>query len=211
LSRTRVKICGITSVEDAIQAVEAGADAIGLVFYPSSPRAVSVEQAASIVQSLPAFVASVALFVDAAPEVVQNVIDVVKPDLLQFHGDESPEYCQGFACNYIKAVRVKSDTNLIQYTEHYALAKGLLLDTYTKGVPGGTGQVFDWHLIPKDLPLPVILAGGLNADNISTAIKLVNPFGVDVSGGVERTKGVKDPGKINKFVQQVNQSCVFHD
>lgn len=204
--RTRVKICGITNVEDALTAVAAGADAIGLVFYASSPRAVSIEQAANIVRQLPAFVTTVALFVNASADYVQSVISQVEINLLQFHGDESPAYCASFNCRYIKAIRVKQDTNLIQYANDFANASGLLLDAFVEGVPGGTGQVFDWQLMPQNLPLPVILAGGLNADNIKQAIADVNPYAVDVSGGVEAMKGIKDASKIGAFMQLVNQS-----
>lgn len=208
MSRTRVKICGITNVNDAVTAVESGADAIGLVFYAPSPRAVAIDQAAEIVSAIPAFVSTVALFVNANAELVDNVLNLVRPSLLQFHGDESPTECASYHQDFIKAIRVNDDTNLIQYAEDYKSAKGLLLDTYTKGVPGGTGQSFDWTLIPEDLPMPVILAGGLNASNVGAAISQVNPYAVDVSGGVEHSKGIKDTAKIKAFIQQVNQVSV---
>lgn len=203
--KTKIKICGIRSVDDALAAVGYGADAIGLVFYEPSPRAVTLNQASDIVKALPPFVTSVALFVNADATLVQTVIDQVKPSLLQFHGDETPEYCAAFNHAFIKAVRVKPETNLLQYAELYANAKGLLLDAYTKGVPGGTGRTFDWELIPKQLPLPVILAGGLNSGNVADAITQVKPYAVDVSGGVESAKGIKDAHKVQAFIEQVHQ------
>lgn len=209
MSRTRIKICGITNVDDALAVVDSGADAIGLVFYDPSPRSVTVEQAAKIVSAIPAFVTTVALFVNAKSRLINQVIDVVRPDLLQFHGDESAAECASYKHDFIKAIRVNDDTNLIQCAKEFNSAKGLLLDTYTKGVPGGTGLSFDWSLIPDNLPMPIILAGGLDADNVSEAIHQVKPFAVDVSGGVEQTKGVKDTTKIKVFVKQVNQASAF--
>lgn len=201
--RVRAKICGITRVADAMLAVENGADAIGLVFYAPSPRNVSVEQAALIADQIPAFVSVVGLFVNAEARFVHEVLTQVKLDLLQFHGDETPEYCAQFKLPFIKAIRVKSDTNLVQCAKDFSMAKALLLDTYTEGVAGGTGHVFDWNLIPKSLAKPVILAGGLNADNVAQAIAQVQPYAVDVSGGVEAAKGIKDASKISAFMQQV--------
>ena len=201
--RVRVKICGITRVEDALTAIEQGADAIGLVFYEQSPRNVSIKQAIEIANNIPAFVSVVGLFVNAEPSFINEVISHVKLDLLQFHGDETPEQCAQYRLPFIKAVRVKSDSNLVQYARDFAAAKGLLLDTYTEGVPGGTGHVFDWNLIPKQLTKPVILAGGLNADNVAEAISRVRPYAVDISGGVEVSKGIKDSAKIAAFIRQV--------
>ncbi|ACT47888.1 phosphoribosylanthranilate isomerase [Methylotenera mobilis] len=201
--RVRVKICGITRVEDALSAVEQGADAIGLVFYAPSPRAVSIEQAAAIAQQIPAFVSVVGLFVNAEESFVKEVTSRVALDLLQFHGDETPEQCARYGLPFIKAVRVKSDTNLVQCAKDYAASRALLLDTYTEGVAGGTGHVFDWGLIPPGLDKPVILAGGLTADNVAAAIRQVMPYAVDVSGGVEASKGIKDAAKIAAFMQQV--------
>lgn len=208
MSRTRVKICGITNTTDALTAVEEGADAIGLVFYEPSPRAVTIDQAVEIASVIPAFVSTVALFVNASKQLVDQVVSSVRPSLLQFHGDESAAECASYQQDFIKAIRVNSDANLIQYAEDYKSAKGLLLDTYTKGVPGGTGQCFDWALIPDSLPMPIILAGGLDASNVGQAIKQVKPFAVDVSGGVERSKGLKDARKINAFIQQAIQASV---
>ncbi len=205
--RTRVKICGITRVEDALTAVALGADAIGLVFYAPSPRNVSINQAIEIVSQIPAFVTVVGLFVNAETSYIQEIISKVKLNLLQFHGDESPEECMQYGMPFIKAIRVQTDTNLVQCAEAFSPAKALLLDTYTEGVAGGTGHVFDWNLIPATFRqtqgIRVILAGGLNADNVAQAIKQVQPYAVDVSGGVEVAKGIKDTTKIAAFMQQV--------
>lgn len=201
--RTRAKICGITRVEDALAAVSAGADAIGLVFYAKSPRHVNIEQAERIVASLPPFVDAVGLFVNADAEEVVAVQRHVRLDLLQFHGDETSAYCAAFSTPYIKALRVRPEVNLLQYASDFASAKALLLDAYQEGVAGGTGQTFDWNLIPKDLHKPVILAGGLTPDNVKEAIRQVSPYAVDVSGGVEREKGIKDAAKIAAFMRGV--------
>jgi len=190
-------------VEDALTAVAQGADAIGLVFYAPSPRAVSIEQAATIAKQMPAFVSVVGLFVNAEERFVKEVTSRVQLDLLQFHGDETPEQCAQYGLPFIKAVRVKLDTNLVQYAKDYSASRALLLDTYTEGVAGGTGHVFDWGLIPPDLNKPVVLAGGLTVENVALAIKQVKPYAVDVSGGVEASKGIKDAAKIAAFMQQV--------
>ncbi len=206
--RTRVKICGITRAQDALQAVKQGADAIGLVFYPKSPRNVSAAQAAEIVSQIPAFVTVVGLFVDAEPAFIQEVISSVKLDLLQFHGDETPSACRQYSRPYMKAIRVKNGTNLVQYAADYADARALLLDAFAEGVPGGTGLVFDWSLIPQNLPLPIVLAGGLNAENVGVAIEQVRPYAVDVSGGVEASKGIKDAAKIAAFMRGVSNATI---
>jgi phosphoribosylanthranilate isomerase len=206
--RIRVKVCGITRVEDALAAVKHGSDAIGLVFYAKSPRHVPVQRAAEIVAALPPFVCTVGLFVDAPEAEVRAVLNAVRLDVLQFHGNESPVYCEQFGVPYIKAVRVRPGTNLVQYATDYAEAKALLLDAYTEGVPGGTGQVFDWGLIPSNLSMPVILAGGLNPANVADAIRRVRPYAVDVSGGVEREKGIKDADKIAAFMRGVGNAEV---
>ena len=209
--RVRVKVCGITRLEDALAVVRHGADAIGLVFYGPSARNVSISQAAEIANHIPAFVSVVGLFVNAEADFVQQVLSEVKLDLLQFHGDETPSYCAQFQRPYIKAIRVKPDTNLLQCAEDFSSAKGLLLDTYAEGVAGGTGHVFDWSLIPQQLMNmqlgllpPVILAGGLTSANVAQAIAQVKPYAVDVSGGVESAKGIKDVAKMAAFMQQVN-------
>ena len=206
--RTRVKICGITRAEDALEAVRQGADAIGLVFYTNSPRNVMLAQAAEIVSKVPAFVTVVGLFVDAEPAFIHEVLSSVKLDLLQFHGDETPSACRQYSRPYMKAIRVKNGTNLVQYATDYADAKALLLDAFADGVPGGTGLVFDWSLIPQNLPLPVVLAGGLNAENVGLAIEQVRPYAVDVSGGVEASKGIKDVAKIAAFMRGVSNATI---
>lgn len=206
--RTRVKICGITRVEDAQAAVEAGCDAIGLVFYAPSPRFVSMEQAAEIVAAIPPFVSTVGLFVNAEPIYIKQVLQQVKLDLLQFHGDESAHACQQFGVPYMKAIRVQSNTNLLQYAKEFEQAKALLLDTFIEGVPGGTGQQFDWNIIPKTLPIPIVLAGGLTPENVGAAIEQVNPYAVDVSGGVEIKKGIKDVAKIAAFMRGVSHASL---
>ena len=206
--RTRVKICGITRAEDALEAVRQGADAIGLVFYTHSPRNVTLAQAAEIVSKVPAFVTVVGLFVDAEPAFIQEVLSSVKLDLLQFHGDETPTACRQYSRPYMKAIRVKNGTNLVQYASDYADAKALLLDAFAEGVPGGTGLVFDWSLIPQSLSFPVVLAGGLNAENVGLAIEQVRPYAVDVSGGVEASKGIKDAAKIAAFMRGVSNATI---
>ncbi len=205
-NRTRVKICGITRVEDALAAVNAGADAIGLVFYQPSPRFVTVEQAQHIVAAIPPFVSVVALFVNALPAEIKTVLAQVRIDIVQFHGDETPSDCEQIKLPYYKAIRIKADTNLLQYEVEFESAKALLLDTYTEAAFGGTGQVFDWGLIPQNLTKPVILAGGLTAENVALGIKQVRPYAVDVSGGVEQSKGIKDVAKIAAFMHAVEES-----
>jgi len=206
--RTRVKICGITREEDAKAAVAAGCDAIGLVFYRPSPRYVSPQKAAQIVASLPPFISVVGLFVDAEPDEILQVMEQVRLDLLQFHGNESPEACERFDMPYMKAIRVKPDTNLLQYAEQFKHAQALLLDAFIEGVPGGTGQVFDWNIIPKTFPLPVVLAGGLCPENVVQAVRQVQPYAVDVSGGVELNKGIKDAAKIAAFMRGVSDASL---
>ena len=203
--RTRVKICGITRPEDALAAVKHGADAIGLVFYAPSPRNVSIERAAEIVATLPPYVSAVGLFVNAMPIEIESVLRRVRLDCLQFHGDETPAECAQINMPYYKAVRVKTDTNLLQYEADYHEAKALLLDAYSEKAFGGTGQLFDWQLIPKNLALPVVLAGGLTVENVASAIMQVKPYAVDVSGGVEMSKGIKDGTKIASFMREVDQ------
>ena len=205
-NRTRVKICGITNVKDALSAVDAGADAIGLVFYVPSPRYVTIEQAQQIVAAMPPFVSVVALFVNALPVEINTVLAQVRIDIVQFHGDETPADCEQIKLPYYKAIRVKTDTNLLQCEAEFSSAKALLLDTYSDASFGGTGQVFDWGLIPKNLTIPIILAGGLTAGNVALGIKYVRPYAVDVSGGVEQSKGLKDTAKIVAFMHAVEES-----
>lgn len=204
--RTRVKICGITRPEDALVAVDQGADAIGLVFYPPSPRAVTLEQADSIVRVVPPFVTVVGLFVDAGHDAVAEVLTRTRIDLLQFHGNETPEACSGHGRPYMKAVRMRDDVDLNLLRERYSEAAGLLLDTYQKGKPGGTGEAFNWEMIPADMRSEIVLAGGLAPENIESAIRQVRPYAVDVSGGVEREKGIKDESKIAAFMRGVERA-----
>ncbi|UTW05244.1 phosphoribosylanthranilate isomerase [Amphritea atlantica] len=201
--RTRVKICGITRLEDALAAVEAGADALGFVFYPPSPRYVDPAVAEVIIRQLPPFVTSVALFVNESAEQVCAILDQTGIDLLQFHGDESPEYCAQFSRPYFKALRMSPDIDVAAETERFALSRAILLDAYRPGVPGGTGEAFDWERIPSDLDKPLILAGGLDQNNVAKAISRVKPYAVDVSGGVEAAKGIKDSSKLISFMNEV--------
>jgi phosphoribosylanthranilate isomerase len=200
--RTRVKICGITRQQDADFAAESGADAIGLVFYPPSPRAISFAQANTITANLAPFVSKVALFVDPEADLVSRCLDELSVDILQFHGDESPDFCQQFEVPYLKAVRMRDDINLQQVAEDYSTASALLLDTYQPGLPGGTGKTFDWSMIQR-VNKPIILAGGLHASNVLQAIHQVQPYAVDVSGGVESDKGIKSHEKISTFMREV--------
>lgn len=201
----RIKICGITRVEDALAAAEAGADAIGLVFYAPSPRAVDAQQAAAIVRALPPFVTSVGLFVNATEAEVRGVLAEVPLDLLQFHGDEPEEFCLRFARPYLKAIRMRDDLDLQAQVAGWPSASGILLDSYTPGVPGGTGETFDWQRIPQQRDWPLVLAGGLRVDNVQTAIAECRPWAVDVSGGVEQAKGIKDVEKIKAFIREVRR------
>src|SRR5690554_4034234 len=202
--RTRVKICGITRPEDALAAARAGADAIGLVFYPPSPRAVTRERAREIVQVLPPFVSVVGLFVNAQPAEVRAALAALPIDLLQFHGDEAPEECRIYGRPYIKAVAMAPGVDLQAAARRYVDAAGLLLDTHREGVRGGTGEAFDWSRIPPELDKPVILAGGLTPENVAEAVRRVRPYAVDVSSGVEASKGIKDAARIEAFVRGVN-------
>lgn len=201
MTAVRVKICGITRVEDALAAAAAGADAIGLVFYAKSPRAVDIEQAREILAALPPFVTSVGLFVDAERSELERILASVPLDLLQFHGDESVQQCEAFGRPYIKALRVKAGDDIAAQVACYHSAQGILLDAYVEGVPGGTGEAFDWSLIPQALSKPLILAGGLRPDNVAEAVSRVRPYAVDVSGGVEASKGVKDVEKVGAFIR----------
>ncbi|MEN9455663.1 MAG: hypothetical protein RL210_1182 [Pseudomonadota bacterium] len=206
--RTRIKICGFTRADQLLQATQLGVDAVGLVFYPPSPRNVSIEQAHVLCRAIPPFVTVVGLFVDAPAEQVREVLRQVPLTLLQFHGDETPAYCQQFGWPYIKAVRVKPGLDLLQYATDFVSARGLLLDAYVAGVPGGTGERFDWTLIPADLPLPVVLSGGLDPETVTEAINSVHPWAVDVSSGVEQGKGNKDLAKMAAFIDGVRNADV---
>ncbi len=206
MSVVRSKICGITRIEDALLAVAAGANALGFVFYSKSPRAVSIEQARGIIAVLPPFVTTVGLFVDADRRELNALLDLLPLDLLQFHGDETPADCAGYQRPYIKALRIKSGDDIAQLAAPYEDAAGILLDTFVPGIPGGTGAAFDWSLVPHNFSKPVILAGGLTPQNVFAAIEQVRPYAVDVSGGVEASKGIKDAGKVEAFLREVRRA-----
>lgn len=196
----RVKICGITSVDDARSAVAAGADAIGLVFYGPSPRAVSIDQARAIAASVGPFVTVVGLFVDADQSYIHDVLANVSLHVLQFHGSESREFCDQFQRPYMKAIRMRPELNVALEIDKYLSASAILLDAYRPGVPGGTGETFDWARVPKQSVRPIVLAGGLTPENIASAIQSTQVYGVDVSGGVESAPGQKDPRKVAQFI-----------
>ena len=203
--RTRVKICGFTRVDEAVYAAHLGVDAIGLVFYPSSPRHVEIDQAQRIVKALPAFTSVVALFVDEQEARIREVLAQVAIDCIQFHGDEPAEACRIYGKRYIKAVRMQDGINIPALALDYHDAAGLLLDAYHPDAKGGTGSQFDWDLIPKQRTLSIILAGGLDADNAKQAVQTVRPYALDVSSGVEASKGIKDALKMAAFIKQVNE------
>lgn len=206
MQRTKVKICGITRVEDAAAAADAGTDAIGLVFYEDSPRHVSIDLARAITDCLPPFVSKVGLFVDADEDQVRTVLDNVNLDLLQFHGNEPAEVCRCYGLPYIKAVKMVEDLDYMAEERKYPDAAALLLDSHVEGMAGGSGVVFDWSLVPGARNKPVILAGGLNPDNVGKAVSQVQPYAVDVSGGVESGKGIKDRFLINEFINAVRDA-----
>jgi len=203
--RTRVKICGFTKVSDAVSAANLGVDAIGLVFYPPSPRYVSIEKAVDIVKALPAFVTVVALFVDETEAQIREVLNNVAIDCIQFHGDEAVEQCRLYNKPYMKAIRMKPELDVMALAKEYCDASALLLDAYHPGIKGGSGSKFDWDLIPNDCSLPVILAGGLQVDNAKQAVQSVKPYALDVSSGVESSKGIKDVAKMAAFIQAINE------
>ena len=209
--RTRVKICGFTRVEEAVAAAQMGVDAIGLVFYPASPRSIEIKKAVEIVSALPAFVSVVALFVDQQEAQIREVLQNVPVDCLQFHGDEPAEACSGYGKRYIKAIRMQPDTDILALSIEYRDADGLLLDAYHPGVKGGTGRQFDWAQVPKSCTLPIVLAGGLDAMNVRQAVDQVRPYAVDVSSGVEVEKGLKDIAKMATFVNEVNKADNYYD
>lgn len=202
---TRIKICGITREQDLHAVANSGADAIGLVFYEKSPRHVSVQHAARLMRVVPPFVTVVGLFVNPTADYVRQVIATISLDVLQFHGEESPAFCEQFGKPYLKAIRVKAGVDLVECAARYARAQGLLLDAFVEGTQGGTGESFDWTLIPQNLSLPVILSGGLHAGNVAEAVKQVRPYAVDVSSGVEVSKGIKDAAKVAAFIKEVKQ------
>ena len=200
---TRIKICGLTREQDIHAVASHGADALGLVFYEKSPRHVSVPQAAGLARAVPPFLTVVGLFVNPTVDYVREVLAKVPLDALQFHGEEAPEFCASFGKPYLKAIRVKAGVDLVECAARYVGAQGLLLDAYVEGTQGGTGESFDWALIPHNLPLPVILSGGLHAGNVAQAVAQVQPYAVDVSSGVEASKGIKDAAKVAAFIKEV--------
>jgi len=204
VSRTRIKICGITRRRDAQDAIAAGADALGLVFYADSPRAVTIAEASSIIAELPPLVSLVGLFVDADAAFVEEACRELPLTMLQFHGNEKQEYCAGFGLPWMKAVRVGPDTDVPAAIADYPKANAVLLDTWRAGVAGGTGERFDWNQVPTDAAQALVLAGGLNPLNVAEAISMTRPYAVDVSGGVESAPGVKDADKIQAFVAAVS-------
>lgn len=203
--RTRIKFCGITRAEDAAVAVSLGVDALGFVFHAPSPRHIEPAAAREIIKGLPAFVSAVGLFVDTPLTSVREIVDQTGLTLVQFHGEESAEYCAAYGGAYLKAVRVRDEHTVGEAASRYPGAAGLLLDTYHPLLAGGTGQQFDWRLVPRRCDRPLILAGGLDSTNVGRAIHEVSPFAVDVSGGIEQAKGVKDPAKMRAFVAEVNR------
>lgn len=207
---TAVKICGITRTADALEAARHGAHAIGLVFYKPSPRYIAPDAAAAIVRALPPFVTPVGLFVNADDGEVRDITARAGIQLIQFHGSETPEFCASFGLPWMKAVRVRPGVDLLQYARDFHGARALLLDAYQEGLHGGTGATFDWALIPPSLPLPIVLSGGLNPDNVAEAVKAVRPWAVDVSSGVEASKGIKDARKIAAFISGVRHVDTNH-
>lgn len=208
MTRTRIKICGITGVDDALAAAYAGADAIGMIFFEGSPRFISLEAARDIRAALPPFVSTVALFVNATAQRVNEVCAAVNPGLLQFHGDEDATSCEQYRRPYLKAIRVKSEmraTDLLQFKHEFGSAKALLLDTFNATQYGGTGEHFDWQVIPDSLRPSIVLAGGLLPDTVANAVATVRPWAVDVSSGVEQSKGIKDHAKIAAFIEAVRE------
>ena len=203
--RTRVKICGFTRIEDAVYAAHNGVDAIGLVFYPFSPRHVEIEQAIRIVNALPAFTSVVALFVDEQEAKIREVLAQVPIDCIQFHGDETAEACRIYGKRYIKAISMREGIDIPALAHYYHDAAGLLLDAFHPDAKGGTGSQFNWSLIPNQLDLPIILAGGLDETNAKLAVQTVRPYALDVSSGVEARKGIKDSHKMAAFIKQVNE------
>lgn len=204
-NKTRVKFCGITRLEDALKAVSLGVDALGFVFYEKSPRNITPAKAKEIIRKLPPFVSRVGLFVNADPEEIAAVVGDVALDTVQYHGAESPAECAKLNQPYIKAVRMAPGVDLTQQAKAYAGASALLIDTFEPGLMGGTGDIFDWALVPATLSKPIILAGGLKPLNVARAIKTVRPYGIDVSTGIEREKGIKDSEKMNQFMHEVTQ------
>ena len=203
--RTRIKICGLREKEDAKLAADSGADAIGFVFYRDSVRYIAPEAANTIAKTLPPFVQAVGLFVDEPAESIRAILSKVHLDMLQFQGDEPPDFCDQFGKPWVRAVRVEPGVDLLEYGRRFSRARALLLDAHVPGEKGGTGRTFDWSAVPRELPLPVVRSGGLNSENVGRAIRSVRPWGVDVSSGVERERGIKDPARIVEFIRSVRR------
>ncbi len=201
---TRIKICGITRPEDALAASEAGVHAIGLMFYAKSPRYVALEQARAIRQHVPPFVATVAVFMDAAEQDVANVVKEIRPDYLQFHGSENEAFCMAYGLPYLKTIPM-AGVDAMAYAAQYPNAAGFLLDSHAPGQAGGSGQVFDWGRVPNRFKTPLILAGGLKPENVELAVRQARPYAVDVSSGVESAPGIKDARLIKAFVEGVHR------
>ncbi|GLQ89005.1 phosphoribosylanthranilate isomerase [Dyella flagellata] len=203
---TRIKCCGMTRIEDALLAAELGADAIGVILTAHSKRQVSLRQARAIVEAMPPFVTTVALCMDDEANLVQEIIDIVRPSMLQFHGNESDEWCKQFGQPYLKAIAMGEGAAALYQLRDHPHAAGLLLDGHGLGEAGGSGKSFDWSLMPRDLRQPLILAGGLNASNVASAIRVARPWAVDVSSGIESAAGIKDPGKMREFIAAVRSA-----
>jgi phosphoribosylanthranilate isomerase len=203
---THVKICGITRVSDALSAADLGAHALGLNFCRDSPRYIELAQAREICNALPPHVLIVGVFVNSEASVVCETLRALPLSLLQFHGEEAPEFCTQFGLPYVKALRVRPGLDLLQYAARYAHARALLLDAFVAGRHGGTGHSFDWELIPRNMPLPIILSGGLNESNVKAAIQQLRPWAVDVASGVEQSTGIKDPARMAAFMREVQDA-----
>lgn len=206
--RTKIKICGITNSKNALDAVDLGVDALGFVFFGESPRYIEPKKARKIINLLPLFVLRVGLFVNASKEEVLSAISDSSVNVLQFHGDEDEQFCNQFNLPYIKATSFQDGVNLLEYCKLFTSSSAILIDTYSENMRGGTGKTFNWDLLPKELPLPLIVAGGLDSGNVSSLINSINPYGVDVSGGVESDKGVKDYTMMKNFVLGVHNATV---
>tara|TARA_B100000035_G_scaffold314796_1_gene332385 strand:+ start:43727 stop:44347 length:621 start_codon:yes stop_codon:yes gene_type:complete len=204
----KVKICGITNFTDAIHAAELGADALGFVFVKSSPRFIKPSDASKIIGKLPPFLSKVGLFVNPSIEEVRKVMDMCHFDFIQFHGDESPSFCEQFNLPYIKAISVESDLSLLEYEKNYVSASAFLLDSFSEDARGGTGKIFDWNLIPQNTSKPIIVAGGLNKDNLNDLFNKNKPYAVDVSSGVESHKGKKDYNMMQDFILGVRNASL---
>lgn len=205
MMRTRVKFCGITRIDDALEAAVLGVDAIGLIFAEASKRRVTADLAATIAWSLPPFVTRVGLFLNHDVEAVCHVLDRVPLDVLQFHGEEPPDFCRAFGKPYLKAVPMTPEVDLGRVMHDYADASALLLDTHVDGAAGGTGRTFDWDRVPHGLGLALVLAGGLDPDNVADAVRRVRPYAVDVASGIERAPGIKDSGRMKRFIEAVRR------